>query len=283
MPKKTKKTGNMMNGNKHFTVPTLQRWQHYKDRCPPWIKLHRDVFNDYKFAQLSDAAKGHLMLIWLLASQIDNKVPYDHKWIAQKIGAANKIDLDELQRAGFIIMLQDDSTMLAERKQNALAETETETEAYTKETETETACSEVKNDSLPTSAEIPILTFPIIGKEKTYPIYQKDIDEWQSTFLGVDVYADLRKCRQWNIDNPTRRKTSKGIRGHISAWLGKTQDSSKGKVNGNGKQRQLSPRDKKMEYLDREQARIEQGIKDGTIDFGFREGGSDPALLPLPE
>jgi hypothetical protein len=269
-----------MDGNKFFTVPTLQRWQHYKDRCPPWIKLHRDVFNDYKFSQLSDSSKGHLMLIWLLASQMDNRVPCDQKWIAQKIGATNKIDLDELQRAGFIEMIQDASATLADCQQSAMRETEREAEAYTKETEAE-VCAEAKTASTP-EPEIPVMFFPIIGKEKQFPIHQKDIDEWQETYLGVDVMQDVKKCRQWNIDNPKNRKTVNGIRKHISAWLGRTQDSSKGKSNNQGN-RQLSPREEAAAARDREMERIEKGLADGSIDFGFDKGGDSPLTLPLPE
>jgi hypothetical protein len=29
------------------------KFQHYKDRCPPWIKLHRDLLNDREFLHLS--------------------------------------------------------------------------------------------------------------------------------------------------------------------------------------------------------------------------------------
>ena len=45
------------------------KFQHYKDRCPPWIKLHRDLLNDREFACLPLASKALAPLLWLLASE----------------------------------------------------------------------------------------------------------------------------------------------------------------------------------------------------------------------
>ena len=44
-------------------------FQHYKDRCPPWIKLHRDLLNDRMFICLPLASKALAPLLWLLASE----------------------------------------------------------------------------------------------------------------------------------------------------------------------------------------------------------------------
>jgi hypothetical protein len=44
-------------------------YQHYKDRNPPWIKLHRDLLNDRDFMCLPIASKAIAPLLWLLASE----------------------------------------------------------------------------------------------------------------------------------------------------------------------------------------------------------------------
>ena len=44
-------------------------FQHYKDRCPPWIKLHRDLLNDRAFICLPIASKALAPMLWLLASE----------------------------------------------------------------------------------------------------------------------------------------------------------------------------------------------------------------------
>jgi hypothetical protein len=44
-------------------------FQHYKDRCPPWIKLHRDLLNNKEFMRLPTASKALAPMFWLLASE----------------------------------------------------------------------------------------------------------------------------------------------------------------------------------------------------------------------
>jgi hypothetical protein len=44
-------------------------FQHYKDRCPPWIKLHRDLLTNREFMRLPLASKALAPLLWLLACE----------------------------------------------------------------------------------------------------------------------------------------------------------------------------------------------------------------------
>lgn len=115
----------------YFKVKNLDKFQHYKNRCPPWIKLHRSIMEDYEFSCLQDASKLHLILIWLLASQVDNKIPCDEKWIKKKLDIAGNVNLKPLFDNGFIEYA---SKTLADRKQSAPS-VETETEGYKQETE----------------------------------------------------------------------------------------------------------------------------------------------------
>ena len=118
---------------KTFSVKNFERFQHYKDRAPPWIKLYNELLDDYEFGRLPDASKMHLIAIWLLASRSDNKIPYDAAWVARRINANTKVDLTLLACSGFIVVdqplqgvEQDASNTLADCKQNACLETEGE-------------------------------------------------------------------------------------------------------------------------------------------------------------
>lgn len=114
---------------RRFRVKNLDEYQHYRDRCPPWIKLHAKVLEDYEFGCLQDASKMHLVFIWLLASRHDNDLPWDEKWIERRISATESVDLQALHEAGFIEEIQSDKVMehnasvpLASSKQNATLE-----------------------------------------------------------------------------------------------------------------------------------------------------------------
>ncbi len=87
----------------YFSVKNFSQFQHYKDRKPPWIKLYNSLLEDYEFTFLPDASKIHLMMIWLLASQMDNKIPRDSNWISRKIFATEPVDLDLLFDTGFLV------------------------------------------------------------------------------------------------------------------------------------------------------------------------------------
>lgn len=89
------------------------------------------------------------------------------------------------------------------------------------------SCAEPQGDSTP-----PVITLPLISGEE-YPIYQKDIDRWSEQFPAVDVMQSLRNIQAWDENNPTKRKTSRGIRRHITTWLMGDQDKGGNKGGGN--------------------------------------------------
>lgn len=112
-----------------FSVKNFEKFQHYKDRSPPWIKLYNELLDDYDFGLLPDASKWHLVAIWLLASRTGNEIPLDPVWVQKRICASEVVDLTILKNAGFIEFNQARSKTLAKRKQSACPEREEETEA----------------------------------------------------------------------------------------------------------------------------------------------------------
>jgi hypothetical protein len=114
-----------------------EKFQHYKDRCPPWIKLHRDLLNDREFMRLPLASKALAPLLWLLASESkDGCFQADSEELEVRLRiASNDIDagLKPLIDKGFFVVA---SGVLADSLQVAIPETERETEGET-EGETE--------------------------------------------------------------------------------------------------------------------------------------------------
>lgn len=103
----------------YLRVKKWEEFQHYKDRSPPWIKLHRSVLDDYEFCRLRDASKAHLMLIWVLASQSEGRIPADPKFLQAKLGLDEQPDLKVLVDQGFLIPEHDASNTLQEPEQSA--------------------------------------------------------------------------------------------------------------------------------------------------------------------
>ena len=108
-------------------------FQHYKDRCPPWIKLHRDLLIDRDFMRLPLASKALAPLLWLLASEHKEGI-FDAS--LEELGFRLHITDKEYEQGlrplidkGFFVIA---SGVLAECKQVAIPETETEGERETK-------------------------------------------------------------------------------------------------------------------------------------------------------
>ncbi len=114
------------------------------------------------------------------------------------------------------------------RSQEQEQEQEQEQDIEPSSLRSEGSCPEPKTDGSgleePAVDNQVVLTIPLNVKGSEFPITKADIAQWQETFPAVDVLAELREVRQWNLDHPQKRKTRKGIRGHISRWLGKEQD-----------------------------------------------------------
>ncbi|MFQ5744265.1 MAG: hypothetical protein ACE5HV_11835 [Acidobacteriota bacterium] len=114
-----------------ISVRNFKRYQHYRNRRPPWVKLYRDLLTDYDFAALPDEVKWQAVGLLLLASETRNSIPFDEKWIARRLSLKNPLDIEILVNAGWARISGDHaSKALAFRKQNVprLREVEVEIE-----------------------------------------------------------------------------------------------------------------------------------------------------------
>lgn len=95
----------------YLQVVNWSEFQHYKDRNPPWIKLHNQILENYEYTRLPDVTKAHLFGLWMLASRTENKIPNDLEWLAGKLGATEKVDLNALLVSGFIEFIDDSDSL----------------------------------------------------------------------------------------------------------------------------------------------------------------------------
>lgn len=113
-------------------IKNWSEFQHYKDRAPPWVKLHHSLLDDFTFHSLPVASRALAPMLWLLASEnldgsiTDNlaEVAFRLRTTASDVQTALKPLIDK----GFVVS---DSNVLADCQQCALPETETEAEAET--------------------------------------------------------------------------------------------------------------------------------------------------------
>ena len=101
----------------YIKVCNWQKYQHYSQRNPPWIKLHNQLLDNYNYGCLQDDSKLLLITLFMLASRTENNIPADLEWIKIKGGLRNEVNLEPLIKANFINYVatckQDDSKMIA--------------------------------------------------------------------------------------------------------------------------------------------------------------------------
>jgi hypothetical protein len=56
-------------------IKNWDRFQHFKDRRPPWIKLYRDILDDKEWHKLDPIAAKDLVSFWLIASEYEGELP----------------------------------------------------------------------------------------------------------------------------------------------------------------------------------------------------------------
>lgn len=120
-------------------------FQHYKDRSPSWIKLHKRILDDYEYHCLPVASRALAPFLWLLASEYEEgKIDAPIEKIAFRVRMP-VVDfhsaIQPLINAEFFISYADDIIPLAECYQDACLEKRRE-EGYKPEKKKSIADSE---------------------------------------------------------------------------------------------------------------------------------------------
>lgn len=95
-----------------------EKFQHYKDRSPSWIKLHKHLLDDFSFQRLPVASRALAPMLWLIASEYESGcISAEPEEIAFRLRISEQEYLDALKpliSAGFFSCEQDASDALAQ-------------------------------------------------------------------------------------------------------------------------------------------------------------------------
>jgi rubrerythrin len=88
----------------YLKIRNWAKWQSYRaDRGqPPWIKIHRRVMRNPEWVSLTDAERGQLVAIWLLAADHDGVIPASPEVIQKLCYLTKPPDLNKFTDLGFI-------------------------------------------------------------------------------------------------------------------------------------------------------------------------------------
>jgi len=116
-------------------IKNWTKFQHFKDRRPPWVKLYRDILDDLEWHELDPLAAKVLVMLWLIASEDDGRIP-DTKTLAFRL-RLTEVKTKEIVSKLSHWLEQDDINVISSGYQLDSTETERETEVE-KEKEKET-------------------------------------------------------------------------------------------------------------------------------------------------
>ena len=118
-------------------IKNWSKFQHFKDRRPPWVKLYRDILDDVEWFELEPKLAKILVMLWLIASEEENGQIPEPKKLAFRLRLTEK-EVNQALTGLSHWLEQDDISEISQKYQDDLPETETETETeIEKEVETE--------------------------------------------------------------------------------------------------------------------------------------------------
>lgn len=96
-----------MNAKGYLRIVNWAEYQHYRDRRPPWIKLHRDLLTSRTWVALDDASRVLAIACMVIAADTNNKIPYDPEFLQRRAYLSSKPDLSPLIAIHFLEVVED--------------------------------------------------------------------------------------------------------------------------------------------------------------------------------
>lgn len=213
-------------------VKNWGKFQHFKDRRPPWIKLYRDILDDMDWHSLSGEDAKMLVMLWLIASENEGGLP-DAKTIAFRFRVGVSKVEQALERLGHWLTSERYQDDINESQNNSVADgsssvadietplrdrEETETE---KETDKRRSATFDKPNDVSDSVWTDFLAH---RKVKKSPVTETVIDKFrrEASKAGVSLEEAMRVC------------CARGWQGFDASWLGAPNGGRGNPAYGNG-------------------------------------------------
>lgn len=224
-------------------VKNWSTYQSYKDRSPPWIRLHVKLLENFQYHRMSLEARALLPMLWLLAAKDEDPVSgllrFGYEEIAFRLrwDALNvKKACDELVRFDFI------ENVTTEEKDLFSASYETVTDSLLQRTDTDTevllpdgnntAQKSAKALGCPSGVDKAVWQdFQHLRKQKRSPLTQTALDGIQAEAdkAGISLNDALKEC------------CARGWQGFKAEWFNKNAKGN-GYVNNTGQRPSKSER-----------------------------------------
>lgn len=84
-------------------VKNIEKYQHYKGRTGPWVKLYHSLLDDPDFLSLSEVHQCRYMKLLLIAHRTGNAILDDAIYLQKMMRISDIPDITPLKQAGFLL------------------------------------------------------------------------------------------------------------------------------------------------------------------------------------
>lgn len=191
-----------------YEITNWRDHQHYKDRNPPWIKLHFSLLSSEDWVSFNDQSRVLMVACMLIGSRTEGIIdgsPKGLEYLRRVAYLNTKPNLNQLIQTNFLTLLADASALQAD----ARPETETEERQIRGETETETELC-----TIPTASQ-----FDRFWKAYPKKISKGDAEKaWETGKCDRHIEAILQSLEKHKVWHDWTKEGGKFIP-HPATWL----------------------------------------------------------------
>ena len=184
-------------------IKNWDRFQHFKDRKPIWIKLYRDLLDDLNWHNLDPKLAKALVMIWLIASEERGQLP-EIKSLAFRLRMSEKDTKDIVTRLSSWLE-QDDINGISEGYQGDMPEKRREETEKEKEIEAPEGVSQQVWDSF---------------------VKQRKTKKAQLTQLVIDGIQKEANKANWSMDMALNEIVVRNWVSFKAEWVAKPENKA---------------------------------------------------------
>jgi hypothetical protein len=188
-----------------YRIKGWVKFQHFKDRRPPWIKLYRDILEDPDWHDLDGDTAKILVALWLLASEDEDqegKLP-DARRLAFRLRVSETKVNQALTKLSHWLE-HDDIDVISSGYQSDAPETETETETETEKRQIQKA-----------------LACPVNVQEATWSDFLQVRKAKKAPVTAAAISGIEREARKagWSLEKALMEICARGWTGFKAEWV----------------------------------------------------------------
>ena len=217
-------------------IKNWNKFQHFSNRKPIWIKLYRDLLENPEWFDLDGDTAKILIGLWLIASENEGFLP-DIKTLSFRLRttqakaeqALTKLEnfLEPVENSDDVNMMSTNGepniNTTSTRHQDDATEKRREEKEERREREREEAG---KPSVMPSSDSYqPEIIFVTRGRPKSWTLTNAFLTKAKGIYPNIDLITQIRIAKVWTEEEDHHRKTAKGMETFLLNWFGRCTPS----------------------------------------------------------